>query len=387
LIDGHFLPSRSDLAGAFGDLGTFAPLTIGMISACHLDPTNVMIVFGLCYFLSALVYRMSMPVQPMKAIAALAIVQGATIATIAGSSLTIGVLMLIFALTGSLGWFAKITPRAVVRGIQLGLAFTLIVTAIGFMQKSGAVSILGVNVSYLTVGAICFAIVLVLSNNRKIPSLLVVVPIGLGLATVGTPFLKLVPLQPSLPTLSSSLTYGGIITGLVTLTIPQIPLTIGNSVIATESLSRLLCPGKRTVTVKRLGLTLGVMNVFSSAVGGVPMCHGAGGLAAHYRFGARTSKATIIMGIILVSFGLLYGKTLTTILGQFPLPILGVILLFGALQLALTIRDVTGREEIFIVILVSVLCAFIPYGFVIGWPTGILLTRVLNRKGRVSMSS
>jgi hypothetical protein len=93
------------------------------------------------------------------------------------------------------------------------------------------------------------------------------------------------------------------------------------------------------------------------------------------------------MGIILVSFGLLYGKTLTTILGQFPLPILGVILLFGALQLALTIRDVTGREEIFIVILVSVLCAFIPYGFVIGWPTGILLTRVLNRKGRVSMSS
>jgi hypothetical protein len=297
LIDWHFLPSRSDLAGAFGDLGTFAPLTIGMISACHLDPTNVMIVFGLCYFLSALVYRMPMPVQPMKAIAALAIAQGATIATIAGSSLTIGVLMLIFALTGSLGWFTKTTPRAVVRGIQLGLALTLITTAIGFMQKSGSVNILGVNISYLAVAGICFTIVLVPSNNRKIPPLLVIVPIGVGLATMGTPFLRLVPFQPTVPTLSSSITYGGIITGLVTLTIPQIPLTIGNSVIATESLGRLLCPEKRTVTVKRLGITLGVMNLFSSAAGGVPMCHGAGGLAAHYRFGARTTKATITMGV------------------------------------------------------------------------------------------
>ena len=288
--------------------------------------------------------------------------------------------MLVLALTGSLEWFAKITPRVAVRGIQLGLALTLILTATRFVQTTGELNILGINIPYLAVAAICFVIILALFDNRKIPSLLVIVPIGLGLATVGIPFIKLVPPQPSLPTPSPSITYGGIITGLVTLTVPQIPLTIGNSVIATESLSRFLFPTNKAVTVKKLGLSLGMMNLFSSLAGGIPMCHGAGGLAAHYRFGARTAAATIFMGILLVSFGLFYGRTITTILGQFPLPILGVILFFGALQLALTIRDVTTRKEIAIVILIAVLCAFAPYGFVIGWPTGIVLTRLLNKK-------
>jgi MFS superfamily sulfate permease-like transporter len=129
------------------------------------------------------------------------------------------------------------------------------------------------------------------------------------------------------------------------------------------------------------------MNIFSSLFGGILMCHGAGGLAAHYRFGARTVAAPVITGSILVSFGIFYGRTLSALLDQFPLPILGVILLFSALELALKIRDVTRREELFIVILTGALCAFVPYGFLIGWPTGILLTRIVNRKTCVYVPS
>jgi hypothetical protein len=179
------MPDPNDLASAFRDLGTFAPLTISMITVLELNAASVLVVFGICYLLSALVYRMPMPVQPMKAIAALAIAGGATMGTMAGSGLTIGLIMFILAATGSLEWLAKITPRCAVRGIQLGLAFTLIMTAIRFMEKNRNIAILGMNVSYLAVAAICFVIVLVLSDNRSIPSLLIVVPMGIGLAAAG----------------------------------------------------------------------------------------------------------------------------------------------------------------------------------------------------------
>ncbi len=375
----HFLPNRNDVAGAFGDLGTFIPLTVGVIVAGQLEAGNVMIAFGICYLISALIYRMPMPVQPMKAIAALAIAGGATAATIAGSGLMIGVLMFLLAVTGSLEWFAKITPRVAVRGIQFGLALTLMITATRFMWRSGVIDLAGVNVPYLALATICFAIVLVLFDNRKIPSLLIVAPIGIGLATFGQP-LKLISLQPSLPTFHLSITPDGVLAGLLTLTLPQIPLTIGNSILATNSLAESLFPKRNRATVRRLGLTLGSMNLFSSLVGGIPMCHGAGGLAAHYRFGARTAAAPALIGVLLLSFGLFYGNTLATILNQFPLPILGVILLFAALELASTIRDMKKGREFLVVVGIAIICAFVPYGFVFGWILGIVTVGLTSRR-------
>ena len=378
----HLLPDRNDVAGAFGDFGTFAPLVVGMISVCQLNPANVMIVFGSCYLLGALVYRMPISVQPMKAIAALAIAGGATMGAISGSSLTIGVAILVLTITGSLEWFAKMTPRVAVRGIQLGLALTLVMTSIRFMRKTGTMSVLGIDIPYYALTILSFVMVAALANNRKIPSLFILIPMGMGLAAAQEPFSKLITIQPSIPALNPEISFNSVVTGFMTLALPQIPLTIGNSVIATASLSLLLFPNKKTVTVRKLGFTLGIMNVLSSIFGGIPMCHGAGGLAAHYRFGARTVAAPIVIGLFLVSLGLLYGKALTAILNLFPLPILGVILFFSVLELALVARDVTRKYELLVAILVAAICAFVPYGFLVGWPTGIILGRALERKAQ-----
>ncbi|MCJ7761479.1 putative sulfate/molybdate transporter, partial [Candidatus Bathyarchaeota archaeon] len=139
---------RNELAGAFGDLGTFAPLVIGMIAVCKLDAVSIITVFGFWYIITGLVYKLPVPVQPMKAVAALAISGAVSFSIIRGAGLAIGIVLLALTLTGSLGWFSKITPKSVVRGIQLGLGLTLMNTAASFMQKQGAIPLLGFGVPF-----------------------------------------------------------------------------------------------------------------------------------------------------------------------------------------------------------------------------------------------
>src|SRR5690606_13235643 len=95
--------------------------------------------------------------------------------------------------------------------------------------------------------------------------------------------------------------WGGLI-----LALPQVPLTLGNACIAVCAENNSVFPD-RPVTERKVATSMGLMNLFSPAIGGVPVCHGAGGMAGHVRFGARTGGALVILGVILVFMALFLG--------------------------------------------------------------------------------
>src|SRR5262245_10540908 len=127
--------------------------------------------------------------------------------------------------------------------------------------------------------------------------------------------------------------WGDLVTGILVLGLPQAALTFGNAVVATADENNRLFPD-RPVTVTRLALGHGVINLVGGGLGGVPMCFGAGGMAGHVRFGARTGGATVVLGLLLLGIGLFLSESLATLLRLFPVSVLGVVLLFGGLELA-----------------------------------------------------
>ncbi|MCZ7637123.1 MAG: putative sulfate/molybdate transporter [Verrucomicrobia bacterium] len=164
-----------------------------------------------------------------------------------------------------------------------------------------------------------------------------------------------------------------ILTGLVVLALPQLPLSLSNSVIATQQTVRDLFPG-RPLSVRRIGVTYGLVNVLNPFFGGIPTCHGCGGLAGHYAFGARTGGSVVIYGMLYVVVGLFFSGVSAEVVKVFPQPLLAVILCFEGLTLLLFIRDVAALPgDLFITLLVALCAAFLPQGYLIGLLLGLVL--------------
>ena len=363
---------RNELAGSFGDLGVAIPLLTAMIVINGLDAASVFILFGLLHIYTGFAFGLPIPVQPLKAMAAIMIASKLPASYLYGAGLVVGIFFLILALTNAIELVNKVIPKSVTRGIQLGLGLNLILIAFGFMQKELWVGWL--------LSAIGILITLFLYNNRRIPPALILVAIG-ALFSIFTGFSGSVVLNVGLnlpklyiPTLSD------IANGSVLLAIPQIPLSLGNSIIATSLLASDLFP-HRKVTTKKLALTYGTMNLIAPFFSGIPSCHGAGGLAGHYRFGARTGGAVIIIGIIFTLLGLLYGNAVGQLLKIFPFAILGVLLFFSGLELTLTIKDVANvKEELLITLFVAALVIGMTYGYLAGMVAGSILYYLMKRR-------
>jgi hypothetical protein len=372
---------RNELAGAFGDMGTDVPLLVGLALAAHLDGTSVLVMFGLMQILTGLAYQMPMPVQPLKAMAAIVIAQHPPAGVLYGAGLAIGVTMLLLAVTGVLGWLARIVPKCVVRGVQFGLALQLATVALGkYVQADGPTGYL------LAAGA--FVLIVLLLGNRRFPAALPVVVLGLGYAVA----FRLSGAQLAegfafhLPTVRVP-QLADITAGFVLLALPQIPLSLGNSVLATRQLTEDLFP-ERPLTIRKIGLTYALMNLVNPWFGGVPTCHGSGGMAGHYAFGGRTGGSVILYGLMFLTLGLFFGSGFDGIVQTFPLPILGVLLLFEALALFWLVRDTAlSRSEFPIAVLVGLLAVGLPYGYVIGMVVGTLLVRLGGRGRLVSADS
>ena len=114
-----------DVSGAYADLGTFLPLMIGVFAVQRLDPAGVLVGFGVFALVTALVYRRPVPVQPMKAVTALAIAGGLTTAGVAATGLLLGVLLTGLAAFGLVGRLGRMIPPTVMSGIQLGVGLYL----------------------------------------------------------------------------------------------------------------------------------------------------------------------------------------------------------------------------------------------------------------------
>ncbi len=358
---------RNELAGSFGDIGTDLPLIIGILLATGADSASVFVMFGLMQILTGLVYGVPMPMQPLKAMAVLVITQKLSAGVLNGAGLAIGVIMLALSASGALTWLAARIPRCVVRGIQFGLGLSLCTLALkNYLPADG-------RNGYL-LAAVAFVLVLVLRQSRRFPAALFVIALGVVYALAFKLDLARVAdgIGFALPKVHVP-TWEQITTGLVVLALPQLPLSLANSVIATHQTLRDLFP-ERAVGVRRIGLTYGTVNVVSAFLGGLPVCHGCGGLAGHYAFGARTGGSVIIYGSLYVVIGLFFSAVSRQVVEVFPQPVLAVILAFEGLTLLLFIRDAaTSARELFIALLVALCAAFLPQGYLIGLALGLVL--------------
>jgi len=362
--------NRNEVAGAFGDFGTFVPLVLGMVTTLGLDLVTILVLIGVFYIASAILFRAPLPIQPMKAIAALAITGGISFGAVRVAGFALGIIFTVLAIVGFIGWLAKVIPRSVVLGVQVGLGLKLMATSAGMM--SAPVKVTDIVPNWVYVVASIFAILAL--RRSRVPAMFAILGIGITPQLVQGYLQDLVTPNLSIPKiLPLNLDPTDLLAGVLFLAIPQIPLTIGNSILATESLSRTLFPRNRAVTAKRLSISVGAANLASSILGGIPICHGAGGLAGHYRFGARTHTATLFMGSLLVATSLLYGGKFAIALRQIPIPVLGVILFFAALQLILLIKHVKrpGYDP-FTTVLTAIICPILPYGFTLGMIVGCL---------------
>jgi Molybdate transporter of MFS superfamily len=332
---------RMEVAGAFGDLGTLIPFVVAYLAVLKMDPFGVLFAFGISMLVCGFVYRTPMRVQPMKAAGAIATTQAAqtltlTPAMVHGASLVTGLVWLLLRLTGMAYRVANLVKRPIVVGIILGLGFGFMIEGAKMMAQNwwvGGVALLGT---------------LLLLTNRAVPAMFVLLLFGATYGVWSDPTLldalRSVSVEPRLPTFAlSQLTWSDLMIGAVFLALPQVPLTLGNAVIAITEENNRLFPN-RPVSEKKISTSTGLMNMFSASVGGVPMCHGAGGMAGHVRFGARTGGALVILGAVLL---------VTAVL---PPSVLGVILFLTGAQLALGSCDFSkDKGERFVTVITAAL--------------------------------
>lgn len=331
-----------ELSGSLGDLGTFIPLALAMAVACHLDLGLIFIFAGLMHMLSGWAFRQPIPVQPMKAIAAVAITEQLLPTEIAAAGSLMGALMIALAFAGVVTRAAHHVPRAVVRGIQVGVGIKLALTGVAWLfGESSAVTLLGLD--SLLIAAVVAAL-LIHPRLARTPILLIVFLAGLVLAFLAQPNLlqNLTPHWPEPALLLPSLDAWQ--TGLLRGALPQLPLTLLNSVVAVCALSADYFPG-RGIAPRRMAVSVGLMNLLTVPFGGMPLCHGAGGLAAHHRFGARTGGSVIMLGLIKIAAGLALGSALLGLVQAYPRSILAVMLILAGIALAKPVRA-TGSPPI-----------------------------------------
>ncbi len=362
---------RNEVSGAFGDLGTSLPLIVGMIAAAHLDATSVLVVFGALQVVTGLVYKMPMPVQPLKAVAAIVIAQQVGADVVYGGGLAIGVLMLLLVVTGSLDWLARIVPKVVVRGIQCGLGLQLGRLAVADYVPSGGMA------GY-ALAAVAFVIVVALLGNRRTPPAPIVLALGalfaLFVSGASAPAVAALGVHLPVPHMPNVAT---VMSGFVLLAIPQIPLSLGNSVLATKQVAADLFPERSPLTIRRIGFTYSLMNIVSPLLSGIPVCHGSGGMAGHYAFGGRTGGSVIIAGLGIATLGLLFGGSIGEVAMLFPKPMLGVLLLVEGVAILSLLRDLTDRPRDFaLAMLLGVVAAGLPYGYLVALVAGTVLARL-----------
>jgi MFS superfamily sulfate permease-like transporter len=367
--------NRMEVAGAFGDLGTLVPFVVAYLAVVKMDPSGVLFAFGAAMLVCGFVYRTPIPVQPMKAAGAIATTQAAqtitlTPAMVCGASLVTGLIWLILGLTGTANRAANLVKRPIVIGIILGLGFGFMIDGAKMMSQNwliSGVALLGTSV---------------LLTNRVIPAMFLLLACGAGYGLWSDPTLiealRAVEIAPKLPDLAlGALSWNDLLIGAVFLALPQLPLTLGNAVIAITQENNRLFPN-RPVSESKIATSTGLMNLFSGSVGGVPMCHGAGGMAGHVQFGARTGGAVIILGGVLLVAAIFLSSSVGVLLRLFPTSILGVILFLTGAQLALGACDISkDKGERFVTVVTGALAIWnVGIAFVVG-----MTAYALNKRG------
>lgn len=331
-----------DMSGGVADLGVMLPLAAALVLVNGLDPSEIFIAAGLLVWAAGAVFRIPFPVQPLKALTAVAVAGQLGSGVIHAAGIEIGLLLLLLSVTTVAERLARIFEQPVIRSLQFGVGLLLLQTAAKLLTEPSPVFAHApprgwmVSLGVLTLGAVALS-----AHLERYAGLLLWLAVGVGLTvalagatppevSVWTPDLNL----PSVAEFQAA---------FFLLVVPQIPLTFGNAVVAVSSLAQdYFGPKARRVTPSRVCLVAGAGNLLSALAGGMPMCHGAGGLTAHYRLGARTARMNVVLGGLLLGCGLFFGRQVLALFGLLPVWALSGLLAYAGFRHALLVLDLRG---------------------------------------------
>ncbi|KAI6821271.1 hypothetical protein KC332_g9335 [Hortaea werneckii] len=337
----------SELSGALGDLGTLLPLMIAMTLNNTIDLPTTLVFSGLTNILTGVVYGIPLPVQPMKAIASVAISEAFTKSETMAAGLTMGMAVFVLSATGLLGWLNRVVPVPVVKGIQVGAGFALVINAGSSLLMPLNWASPGWDNRIWAIGA--FLALAITSLMPRVPYALVVFSVGLLIAGVVVASsshhddFDAGIWRPSVHVPEGHAWW----TGAIDAALPQLPLTTLNSILAVTSLSASLFPTyPPTPSTTSIGFSVAIANLVGCWFGAMPVCHGSGGLAGQYRFGARSGSSVIILGCIKLLLGLFVGEAIVPLLQRFPKSLLGVMVLAAGVELAKVGQSVSESRDL-----------------------------------------
>ena len=361
-----------ELAGACGDLGTFIPHAIGAMTVAGLAPAGVLLGFSAFLIATGLFYGLPLPVQPMKAISAVILTGGLRPGEVAAAGMMIGAVLLVLGVTGWIERIARAIPQTVSAGLQFGLGLLMAMLGLKLILEA----------PWLGFGSLALLFALMRIPRCPAAPLALAAAIVAGWATgtggiapemtitAGAPHLIL----PSWPEFWRSFEVA---------VLPQLSLTLTNAVIVTASVARELFPSAGAVaSERRLALSSGLANVLLCPFGAMPMCHGAGGLTAQYRFGARSGLAPIIFGAVLLALAVGFADQAAALFALIPIGAVGALLIFAGTDLAISRRLFDGRPSCLWVIGATALVTVTvnpALGLVSGWIAEFIRAAIVRR--------
>lgn len=333
-----------EAAGAVADLGVMVPLATALVLVNGLDAGSVLVCAGLLVLASGIVFRIPFPVQPLKALTAVAVAQELAPGVIHAAGLEIAAFLLLMSINHVADLVARVFTKPVVRALQFGVGVLLVLTAVKLISKPPDV-FAGVPPTpwpwVLMVGS--FAFVVVAAQRGRYWIALALLGAGVMAAWItasphlGAPALTLpnIAVPPA----------GSFVSAFFLLVVPQLPLTFGNAVVAVNDLAHeRFGEAAARVTPSRVCLSAGIGNTVSALLGGMPMCHGSGGLTAHTRLGARTAGMNLVLGGTFLALGLLFAAQIPVLLGLLPVWALAAFLAYAGLRHAWLVSDLRGGE-------------------------------------------
>ncbi|CAL9172912.1 unnamed protein product [Musa hybrid cultivar] len=403
----------AEVNGALGDLGTYIPIIMALALAKDLDLGTTLVFTGVYNIITGFIYGVPMPVQPMKSIAAVAISTASFgVPEIMAAGICTSAVVFLLGATRLMELAYKFIPLPVVRGIQLAQGLSFAMTAVKYVRydqdlakgkASGDRRWMGLDGLVLAIAATVFVVIVngageAAEQGREeqviheqgggrrrakswrkvifsVPSAVVVFVLGIILAIIREPGvvkeLKVGPSRIHVVKISKHAWKEGFIKGAV----PQLPLSVLNSVIAVCKLTTDLFPDK-VASATSVSITVGLMNLVGCWFGAMPCCHGAGGLAGQYKFGGRSGACVALLGAAKLAVGLVLGGSLLRLLVEFPVGLLGVLLLFAGVELAMAARDMSSKAESFVMLIcaaVSLVGSSAALGFVCGIVVHVLV--------------
>jgi predicted benzoate:H+ symporter BenE len=349
----------SDISGAFADLGTFLPIVIAVLTLGRVDPTGLLVGFGVFALAVALIYRRPVPVQPMKAVAAIIIASPFAPGVVAASGVLLGIVVLLLGMSGWIDRLARRLPDNLLQGIQVGLGLILAWSGLKLMQEQWMVGM-----------ALMAGLLLIERTWLKGYAVLILIAGSVGVTLVmggEPPELSFGLFLPQMV----SLQFDDFWQASLSVLLPQLVLTLTNAVLVTSIVAAELFPDDQArITPRRLALSSGGLNLLLAPFGAFPMCHGAGGLVVQHRFGARTGLAPAIFGVSCLSLGLFVGPDALKLLTLLPVSTVGALLVVAGIHMSLTQRVLRTRDASLGVIVITALASLL-FNVVLGLLIGL----------------